>query len=259
VVEPYPVLNLAGSLTNINAGEIEISQSGPISSSLWTYPLLSMDANEPGQGDEGDVRMFGMDYGWYDPSYGDFFIPAINTYGTWHTPQPYFAEFDLYMDVDGDGFTDFIDWNSEGSVVYQYEVATGFVYLASPYLLYSDFNTGFMEWYLPAAWHSLGGSDTDMDYLLYGFDYHGNADMGAMGSFDYARPPFMWSISGDPGPDDPTAWVNFELYDAGGYALSQPLGLMVVDYLGKGGSGQAYAYEFNLETPFRLNMPVIGK
>jgi minor extracellular serine protease Vpr len=268
VVEPYTELTVTGTLGAINSGEVEITHSGPISSSLWAYPLLAMDVDEVDVGNEGDVRTFGMDYMFNSATYGDVFAVAINTYGPWHTPQPYFNEFDLYIDVDGDTNPDFINFNfnygwftggddTDLWVVVQVEVASGLLYLGSPYTIFTDYNTGYMEWALPAEWNGLF-DDTDFDYELYGFDRMGNYDFGAGGYFDYAASPFAWDLTNfEPGPADPTATLSFSLADPDGYVNNAPLGLMIIDLFGKAGEGQVYPYMFTFESPYKIIMPII--
>ena len=239
----------------------DLYHSGPISSSLWVYPVFAVDGNETDVADAGDVRLFGVDYGWRDTTYGygDIFVVAINTWGSWHTPQPYFAEFDLYLDVDEDGSPDLVDFNwnygratgganNDLWVVVQVNLATRELDLASPFLIYTDYNAGFMEWYLPATWNGLDniapGANTDFDFQLIGFDYWGTADVTEAGRFDIARPPFGWGwfpgYPQDPGPFSRETVYVVGVNDLGGYSYSQPKGVMIVDYNGKPGKGQAY-------------------
>ncbi len=218
-----------------------------------------MDGNETGVADAGDVRLVGVDYGGYDNNYDDMFVVAINTWGSWHTPQPYFAEFDLYLDVDGDGQADLVDFNwnygraTGGSnndtwVVVQVDLSTGNLSLASPYLIYTDYNAGLMEWYLPATWNGLDdiapGANTDFDFQLLGFDYWGNRDVTEAGRFDIARPPFWWGwfigYPDNPGPFGRRTIYAVGVDDLDGYLYSRPKGVMIVDYNGRPGQGQAY-------------------
>ena len=226
--------------------------------------------------DAGDVRLVGMDFGWTSGTYGSIFVPAINTWGAWHTPQPYFAEFDLYLDVDNDGTWDLVDFNwnygafsggtnTDAWVVVQFDLETGTLSLASPYLIYTDYNAGFMEWYLPATWNGLDdiapGADTDFRYQLFGFDYYGNWDVTPPGSFDYARPPFWWGIvigyPADPGPYARETIYAVGVDDLGGYLYSQPKGAMIVDYNGKPGQGQAYYWPLTVTGYPKVYIPLV--
>ena len=282
VLRPYAQLTDLGSITTFDANTgyalFDLAHGGPISSSLWVYPALSVDPNETGIDDAADVRLFGMDYGWVSSTYSDVFIVAVNTWGPWHTPQPYFAEFDLYFDVDGDGNTDFIDFNwnlgvlsggdTDDWVVFQFDLSTFNLYLASPYFIYTTFNSGLMEWYLPALWNGLdstavSGGDTDFDYMLVAWDVDGNYDVAGSGTFDYARPPFWWAwVSGfprHPGPAFPETLYAVGIDDLGGYLINRPKGAMIVDYHGRPGFGQAYYWPLNVTGIPTLYFPFIGR
>jgi hypothetical protein len=233
-----------------------------------------VDGNETMQGDEGDVRLVGMDYGGLSP-YGDIVVPSINTWGTWHTPQPYFAEFDLYLDADEDGVDDYVIFNfnygwfqgqddNDLWIPIQVDLSTGSLDLASPYSIYTDYNAGFMEWYLPATWNGLEDiapdANTDFDFQLIGFDYEGNSDITEAGSFDYARYPFAWgTLSGpnNPGPANRETTYGVMVNDLGGYLYSQPKGVMLVDYNSEPGMGQAYYWSLNVTGYPKLFLPII--
>lgn len=266
VLQPYNTLEVVSAPTSLITGTVAITHTGPISSSLWVYPLLGVSPEDPIVGDEADLRMLGMDFAGTSSTYGEIFAVATNVYGHWHVPQPYFAEFDLYLDVDSDGSPDFVDfnfnlgwWNGQDDnnvwIVIQVDLATFDVFLGSPFLIFTDFNTGLMEWFLPAEWHGLDPStgDTAFDYQMVGYDYYGNVDF-LEGYFDYAMSPFAWTLSGDPGPAGHTAEVVFEIVDPLGYSAMKPQGLMVVDYTGQAGAGQAYRAGFSL-----VHFPIINK
>lgn len=186
-----------------------LTHGGPVSSSLWVYPALAWnDTPDPTLYGPGDIRLFGMDYGWESGTYGDIIAVGINAWDAWHVPQPFFAEFDLYIDADRDGTWDYVNFNwNYGAVtvgrndntwvVLQVDLSTGLLYLASPYLIYTDYNASYMEWYLPAAWQDLGPGNSNFDYQLYGFDL-GGMSMTPAGSFDYENYPFDWTVSNDP-------------------------------------------------------------
>ena len=245
---PYAKLAIDADTTIVNpltdAATLTMTHSGPISSSTWIYPALTWNATpDPTMDSNADVRGFGLDYGWPVSAYGDIIAVAIDTWGPWHDPQPYFAEFDLNLDVDQDGTDDYLDFNfnygwalggdsTNDWVVIQVDLATGMLYLASPYGIYTDFNASFMEWYLPAAWQDLGTSNSDFGYQLVSWDYFANEQAGTPGQFNYRHPPFAWITSGDPGPAMPYASGLVGIYDLPGYLYSQPKGVMLVDYAG---------------------------
>jgi subtilisin family serine protease len=256
----------------------DLYHSGPISSSLWVYPVFAVDGNETGVADAGDVRLVGVDYGGQHATYGDIFVVAINTWGSWHTPQPYFAEFDLYLDVNEDGTPDLVNFNwnygrftgaadNDQWVVVQVDLSTNDLYLASPFLIYTDYNAGFMEWYLPATWNGLDdvapGANTNFDFQLVGFDYWGTSDETEAGRFDIARPPFDWGwFTGypqNPGPFSRETVYGVGVNDLGGYLYSRPKGVMIVDYNGKPGKGQAYYWPLTVTGYPKVFLPLVVK
>ncbi len=280
VPRPYTTLAELGSSTTFTPtgyAWLDLEHSGPISSSLWVYPVYAVDPAEAGQGDEGDIRLVGMDYGWADSTYGDVFVPAIDTHGQWHVPQPYFAEFDLWLDTDRDGNWDLVDWNSNSGwfsgqddtndwMVVQYDFSTGFVYLASPWRIWTDYNAGFQEWYLPATWNGLEdiapGANTDFDFQFLGYDANGNEDQSQPGRFNIAMPPFSWGpMAGypdNPGPGDPQTVYSVSLDNWAGYNFSLPYGVMIVDCNGMPGTGQAYYWALTVEWQ-QIFLPLVFK
>ena len=269
---PYTALDVADQgLVAPFDGVALITQTGSISSSLWAYPTFIVDGWDRDQSDQGDLRYVGMSV----MSGGSFVVPAFNTYGPWHTPQPYFAEFDLYIDSDGDGAADFVDFNfnygwatggdqNNDWLVFQVDLASGMLYLASPYMIYTDFNSGFMEWYLPTTWNSLDPANTDFDFELAVFDDQGNMDYGGTWYFDTARPPMYTTLlrsmflGEDVGPNNPYDTLFYGVDDASGYFASRPLGAMVVDYHGQPGMGEVYYFPTEFDF-FDIFLPLIFK
>lgn len=239
----------------------EITHLGPISSSLWVYPALVWNEEpDPMMYGPGDVRLFGMDYAGFNATYGDIMAVGIDAWSYWHTPQPQFAEFDLYIDADQDGVWDYVNfnWNNGARtgaannntwVVTQVDLATNMVFLGSPFTIYTDFNSSYMEWYLPAAWQDLGPTASTFDYQLLGFDPGGVSTTPA-GSFDYVNYPFEWLVSNNPGPANRDAEVWVAINDLEGYFYSEPAGVMIVDYRGDPrnvNGGQAYFQPLGLD------------
>ena len=225
------------------------AHSGPTPSHLWVYPALIHNLhNSQSMSGPGDVRLFGMNFaGWVDASYGDMLEVAINTWDAWHVPQHYFAEFDLHLDIDQDGSFDYIDFNFNygritGSgddnqwVALQLDLSDGMIYLASPYYLNTDFNSSYMEWYLPTTWQDLNRTNSDFDYQLISHEqvYQGSNKMTMPpGSFDYMQPPFDWSLTSFyPDSDDPNVQGQIEVDSLEGYLLSNPKGAFLVDTQG---------------------------
>ncbi len=271
--KPYAKLDVLGEANIVNpatdAALITVTLTGPVASELWAYPALyASQAPNPAVAEMASVRMFGMDYSWTDATYGDIVALAINTWGPWHVPQPFFAEFDLYIDADQDGVWDWVNFNinygwftggeyDNAWIVAQVDLADGLIYLGSPYLVYSDYNNAVMEWYLPADWNGLAAGAA-YDYMLVSWDSYGIAEISAAGSYDYADWPYLWWWTGSPSPADPEQSFSVMMGEKSGYDLAEPVGFMIVDFLGdpeNDDGAQAYLVPIN---PFwtQLRLPI---
>jgi minor extracellular serine protease Vpr len=277
--QPRPYAELteitgSGVISEVNdIATFALTHTGPISSSLWVYPaLVSNSTPNPAMAGPGETRMFGLDFGWTHATHGDIVVAAIDSWGPWHVPQPHFFSFDLYIDANQDGVADYVNFNynlglAQGAgnnntwVVLQVDLATGGVALGSPFLIYTDYNNSFMEWYLPAAWQDLGPGNSTFDYQLIGSDA-GGVRVSPVGSFDYVRYPFNWMITNNPGPAMSNAELWVSINSVPGYRYSQPLGVMVVDYNGdprNQDGAQAYLVPIQLgPSPFILYLPVVA-
>ncbi len=238
---PYTELTMTDSNTVIESWLTDVvtatfDKTGAIDPDPWAYPVLVTDVNEAEQVDAGDLRMLGMDYGWTSETYGPVFVVAFSTYGPWHTMHPYFAGFALYLDVDMDGVTDWIVFNADANTLSVYVPGVGvFAGAGSPYYPYTDFNAGFAEWYLPASW--VLDVSTTFNYQMVGFDWEGNPDPMTGGTFDWDAPPLAldWDFDSTGGE------ASAEIWFLDGYFTSEPVGFMVVDYVGDPrDAGQAY-------------------
>ena len=250
IPQPHSDIIIADVKHSTDKTRVTVTNNGPVPANLWAYPLYENSENDPAVSDMADLRMVGMDAGYSTPDYGDLFIPAIDVYGSWFTPQPYFAEFDLALDINKSPDPEFIDfnWNAGAAfgtgdddvwVVVQYDVASGLLFLGSPYIIYTDYNTGYMEWYLPTAWHGLDG-DKDFNWQLTAYDFNGNTDVTGLHYFDTAHLPLTWIIdNAQPGPGE-TAGILARIRNFAAYRRTNVLGLMVVDYNGEPGTGQAF-------------------
>ena len=251
VPRPYTELEEVWSWTEFNIdsdfAEVVLEQSGPIASSLWAYPVSLVSDNDPAVLDGGDLRYVGMDYGWDDEDYGDIFVPAFAMWGDVHTNQPYFNEVDLYIYTPYGEVVDFnfnLGWFLGGDgtndwMVMQLDYADGMIYLASPYYIYADYNSGFQEWWLPAANH---GNLDEFDYEVVSLDWNGTADYAGAASFDISRPPVSIGYMSYTPHNEETAfavWVD----DWASYLKAGIQGVMLVDYNGKPGAGQSYYWE----------------
>jgi len=249
VPRPYNDLSVGaspGEDAETDWATFDITQTGPITSSLNAFPLMVVDGRETGTA--GDIRAVGVDYGGNSP-YGPVIAFAVNAWEPWHLPHYYFAEFDIYVDIDEDGEADYVIYNGPYSAapniflafIYDLNSATG---TNSPYPLYADFNSGYMEFYVPAAYLGLSSDNTTFDFQVIGFDMWGNSDESAPGRFDFAHYPFDWDFDTyEPGPNDPSAKLIVSVEDPDGYDYSNPLGVMIVDYTGSPrNGGEVYTY-----------------
>lgn len=249
IPRPFAEITELNSNTEIAVGDkgwVDFEQTGPIASSLWGFPVTMVSDNDPAVIDMADLRYVGMDYGWLDPTYGDILVPAFAMWDDQHTLQPYWSEVDLW--VYGDAAYPVVNFNynyNEGWlggdpdntwVVLQVDLNDMHVYLASPYLIYADYNSGFMEWYLPAPYQYI---TDEFDYEVASYDWYGAEDYAGAASYDITKPPMLWGLT------DYEPWLSseslmFMVDDVDGYMLSRPEGVMLVDYHGKPGVGQAY-------------------
>ena len=263
--KPVAALDIAGVGTIVNPFALDyapfsLTHTGPVSSTLWLYPALyAAEAPNPNVQDMASIRMLGMDWGWTQPGIGEVMVVTINSWGPWHVPQPFFAEFDLYIDANRDGAWDYVNfnfnfgwWQGVGHdnvwVVVQVDLNTGVLALGSPWPIYTDYNNALMEWWLPTARHGLGPDNTDFNYQLLGFDANGNMDVTPPGSFDYDFWLYPFVLTGGPGPEAPVQGLAVFADDKSGHDLAQPVGAMLVDYHGDpyGAYGaQAYLLEIN--------------
>ena len=76
------------------------------------------------------------------------------------------------------------------------------------------------------------------------WDAEADLDVTNEHTFDLDHPPFSWQIRQNPCPDDPIASISVRVSDSRGLRLSNPLGLMLVDYNARPGEGQAYPILF---------------
>lgn len=266
VPRPYTTITEVDAVTSIDfddVGYVDLNQSGPVASSVWAYPVFMQSDNDPGVMDTGDIRYVGLDYGWDDTNYGDIVVPAFAMWGDAHANQPFWGEIDMHIFAHETGDPYVVDFNYnygwyQGStsnniwLVIQVDYVAGAIFLGSPYAIYADFNSGFQEWYLPASWQYI--TDT-FEYEVVSYDWYGVSDYAGWANFDLTQPPMMWATL------DPT-WTS-PLYDPlneafsllfavdspSGYLYSKPEGVMLVDYFGKPGVGQAYFWEVDVDHP----------
>lgn len=273
--QPKPVAGLNISTIRgiadpaVDQAEVRMRHNGPIASDIWLLPALNHNPSpDPSMGGPGDVKVFGLDYFFTHQDHGDVFLVGISTWGYWHVPQPFFTEFDLYIDADQNGTFDYVLFNYnlgwfQGAehtnqwIVVLLDIAGQMLYLGSPFLIHSDYNASYMEWFVPAGWLTLGGYNSSFDYQLLSFD-SGSQKM-PKGSFDYKKPPLDWKLVGDaPGPGSASATAKIWVNDIAGYDYCNPLGAMLVDVMGDPRNSQgAQAYFVSLKPDRALSPGVL--
>jgi subtilisin family serine protease len=265
IPRPYTELSEVDSALDIEVdtemGYVDFDQSGPIASELWAFPVSLTSENDPDILDAGDLRYVGMDYGWYSDDYGDVFMPAFGMWGGSHTNQLNFNDVDLYIYSPYGAVVNF-NYNygamstGDGTnewIVVQIDLNTGTVYLGSPYDIYADFNSGFQEWYLPASWQYVLDEFT---YEVYSYDWLGNEDYAGFANFDLSRLPWAYMTTND-FPHNESASFMFIVDDWAGFRYADIKGVMLVDYNGKPGEGQAYYWPISVHKD--LFMPMFVK
>jgi len=251
-------------------GYVDFTQTGPIASDLWAYPVSIVSENDPAVDNMADLRYVGMDYGWNDSTYGDIIIAGFSMYAHQHTNQPYWSEVDMVVYGDDENAPNPVvnfNWNL-GAVtgsypdnrwaILQIDYNDGKMYLASPFGIVADYNSGFQEWFLPAGWNHV--SDR-FSYDVESYDWYGNWKLAGSSQFDISRPPLAYAILDETWgsalltPHDEEFSLVFQVNDLYGFLYSRPVGIMLVDYNGQPGIGQAYFYPF--EVTFKQFLPLI--
>jgi hypothetical protein len=182
-------------------------------------------------------------------------------WGGSHTNQLNFNDVDLYIYSPYGAVVNF-NYNygamstGDGTnewIVVQIDLNTGTVYLGSPYDIYADFNSGFQEWYLPASWQYVLDEFT---YEVYSYDWLGNEDYAGFANFDLSRLPWAYMTTND-FPHNESASFMFIVDDWAGFRYADIKGVMLVDYNGKPGEGQAYYWPISVHKD--LFMPMFVK
>lgn len=238
-----------------NTVTVELEQRGPQPSLLQTIPAYIVDPNETEQRDAGDLRLVGTD-SFEDPDVGDLIVMAFNTWGPIHVPQPYFVEHDMALDVDDDPEFDLVNFNynlgaiqgldpNNDWVVIQVDLDTLEVSLASPFLIYSDYNAGYQEWYLPPDMNGLSEENSEFAYTVTTYDWNVSADATELVSYDYLEHPVSTALSDDM-PHNSVFTLTATIGDSEAFEDNPAKGVMLVDYTGQPGLGQVYFWPFDL-------------
>jgi subtilisin family serine protease len=240
----------------------QIENTGPISASVYLLPGHGQDANEPDVADYADIRYFGLDsFGVQETgTMTDTVLSfAINTYAPWHTPQPYWAEFDIYVDNNEDGSADYVVFNfNRGAVTADEDsdvfipvvvnLNTGDIILPTfpppfdEFLLtnVTDFNAATIEIPVKGIDIGLDAGNTDFEFWVIGFDYDGNPDVTTVGRGDAAHPPLVFDWTALDGQVPPASTnAATVLPDFVGYHANGRPDILALYYHDVPGTGQA--------------------
>jgi subtilisin family serine protease len=244
---------------NSDFGAVLLGSSGPLASNLWAYPVSLISDNDPDVLDAGDLRYVGMDWAGYSSAYGDIVDATFAMWGGVHTNQPYFSEVDLYIDTPTGSVLNFNynygaasggDDNNDWIVAQMDSAYPGYLFLASPYSIFADYNSGVQEWYLPAVTQYI---TDEFDYAVASYDWNQTEDYAGAASFDITRPPLYLDYS-TIYPDNEIFMVGAWVTDFTAYRSAGIQGFMLVDFNGKAGAGQSYYWELS---PFmNINFPM---
>ena len=241
---------------------LQFENAAPITSSVVLLPGHDQDANELKVADYADIRYFGLySYEYYATgTMTDTIVSfAVNTYAPWHTPQPYWAEFDIYVDNDEDGVADYVVFNFNRGAVTTGDDSDVFVPVVvklstnditiptlpppeDTFVLtnFTEFNAATIEIPVKGIDIGLNASNTDFDFWIIGFDYDGNADVTDVSHGDAAHPPLAFSWAA-PAGEVPPASTNLAsvLPDFVGYHANGRPDILAFYYNDAPGADQA--------------------
>lgn len=171
-----PILNKHTSVKLFNTG-VETGVAD-IYALLGTSPRIDK-SQIPGPGSNlavVDLRAVGARYAGADedPDFGDILEVGITTYGTRSHPA-YPAEFDVYLDVNGDGADDFLAYTGElGSFASTGQTVVNLVDLSTNkggavYFVDADLDSANMRMYIPLGLMGVT-KDTRIAMSVYAFD-----------------------------------------------------------------------------------------
>ncbi|NLN69821.1 MAG: S8 family serine peptidase [Chloroflexi bacterium] len=252
VPRPYTELTTLNALTELNAndpgGYIHLEQKGPSPSGLCAFPVSLVSPQNLHVFPAADLRYVGMDYGWHDSDYDHIFVPVFAMWGNVHTNLPLFSEVKLYIDSPFGNVENFnYDTRQMGYpdnlwIVLQRDFADNRLRLGSPYSINTDFNSGYQEWFLPAEWQYVVDQFT---YQVFSYDWYGREDYAGTASSDILKLPLDWNLTKtNPYKEDFT--LTFNISDWFSYHASNVQGIMLADYHGKPGAGQAYFWDLQM-------------
>ena len=284
VPRPYSVLSQAAVPTSTidvdQVYHVKVAQEGSAAADMWVHPVMMDSPNDPAIPDAFDVRYLGWNYA-QPYGTGDIFTLAINTWAPIHVNQPYFNEIDVYADMDYDGSPEFLWFNynynsisganypNNDWMIFELDITEGVINIASPFNIFADYNSGFQEWYFHTDFSAMVPSlgitpkDRPFDYYVFPYDNMTSEEFfeGA-GHYDPFSKPLSWSVMTETsGPTLKPFWETVEVVaaanDLDAWRSSGALGVMVVDYNGKPGVGQAHYWQMQVMAPIYL--PIVNK
>ncbi|GIV97869.1 MAG: hypothetical protein KatS3mg057_2526 [Herpetosiphonaceae bacterium] len=231
--------------------------TGQQSSLVWALELHERSVNDSwtsGIQDSGDLKYVGVgsDVSATGTLTDDTFIYfGVATYGPWSTPQaPYDVEFDIYIDTDRDGSSDFVIFNYNAlqllgggdaddtliSVIYDLNASDVVDFWFINGLMASTdtapYNSSVLV--LPATAGNLGLTEGNSRFNYYVVTYQrettGVSDISAIHTFDPAAPAL------DAGGGDAPVWLDLDgetipvELNRGSWLIDQPLGLLLLHH-----------------------------
>lgn len=264
---PYTELEVTGDGTIMDPVNdvltYAITHTGAISSSLYPMDALIKDSEELTESQHVDINMVGAET-WVG-GYGTVVSLGIDTYGYWTTPSSHLSALEVYVDLDEDGTDDIklypynlSQWQygsisdpDDSWILLQDTLATTQTVeqnLASPYFIYTDYNSGYTEWYIVASWIGVSAANPDFDFWVKTESWEGYEDMTAKADYSIVAPAFNVDVPAALGPYAPVGAVKVSIASAEGYNAYEPLGVMLLDYNGDPREGgQAYYMPITVE------------
>ena len=273
VVRPYATHTVTDSLTSMSPamyGYVSfLRNSGNLPWSAETATVYMESPNDPLFKDAAEVRYVGMDYFGKDSHFGNIAIINFAQWGPVHSPQPYFAEIDMIVDVDQDGNADYSFFNFNELDIFGggdanrwwlavIDAETRTLAPANEYMpIFTDFNSGWQQWYIELDNFGIGGEAT---YLVANYDGLGGQKLVGQVDVNLLEEPLTVFVSSQLSMGPPEGFhMFFWTDDLGSYLRNRPLGVMLLDPYGKPGLGQASYFPVKATGYPIQYMPVISK
>lgn len=246
-----------------------LRNSGNLPWSAETATVYMESPNDPLFKDAAEVRYVGMDYFGKDSHFGNIAIINFAQWGPVHSPQPYFAEIDMIVDVDQDGNADYSFFNFNELDIFGggdanrwwqavIDAETRTLAPANEYMpIFTDFNSGWQQWYIELDNFGIGGEAT---YLVANYDGLGGQKLVGQVDVNLLEEPLTVFVSSQLSMGPPDGFhMFFWTDDLGSYLRNRPLGVMLLEPYGKPGLGQASYFPVKATGYPIQYMPVISK